>query len=639
MKTFVRFCVSVIVGLLWVLCFAPNVSQANQYKNFRVAVYIPVGAVERMQDPQWLESSWATLSSQVKIDKVYIETYRSRHIADERLIEQVKKFFLAHGVQVAGGMALTGNDAGQFESFCYTDPADREYVKNISAMTARHFDEIILDDFFFVTTKRDSDIAAKGSRSWTQFRLELMDEVAKDLVIGPVKAANPKAKIIIKFPNWYEHFQGLGFDLENEPKLFDGIYTGTETRESSITDQNLQQYESYEVLRYFENIKPGGNGGGWVDTYDLLFVDRYAEQLWDTMFAKAAEITLFNWADLLRPVNPGARDAWKDQHTSFDYDHMQAYRASGGSSTAAMARVAGYSLDQVDPFLNLLGKPIGLKSYKPYNSTGEDFLHNHLGMIGIPVDLYPYFPTDAEMVLLTESAKFDPEIVAKMKTQLQSGKSVVITSGLLRALQGKGIEDIVELQYTDHKVAVHDYMNAFGAGSGSKLGSAQTKGILFPEIRFLTNDSWVLVRGMANDNGFPILLMNHYSKGTIYVLSVPENFTDLYEMPAEVLNTIKSYLLQDFPVRLDAPSKVSLFAYDNNTFIVESFRSEQTSATVLLTGGFSKLKNLVTGEVIEAQQAAETQGQSRRRGPGAANRATFQVTLKPHSYLVFSAEK
>jgi len=42
---------------------------------------------------------------------------------------------------------------------------------------ARHFDEIILDDYFFVTTKNDSDIAAKGNRSWTQFRLDLMNEV------------------------------------------------------------------------------------------------------------------------------------------------------------------------------------------------------------------------------------------------------------------------------------------------------------------------------------------------------------------------------------------------------------------------------------------------------------------------------
>jgi len=37
--------------------------------------------------------------------------------------------------------------------------------------------------------------------------------------------------------------------------------------------------------------------------------------------------------------------------------------------------------------------------------------------------------------------------VDKIKAQLVAGKSVAITSGLLRALQGKGIEDIVEARY------------------------------------------------------------------------------------------------------------------------------------------------------------------------------------------------
>jgi hypothetical protein len=43
---------------------------------------------------------------------------------------------------------------------------------------------------------------------------------------------NPKVKVVVKFPNWYEHFQGLGFNLKDEPKIFDGIYTGTETRDA-----------------------------------------------------------------------------------------------------------------------------------------------------------------------------------------------------------------------------------------------------------------------------------------------------------------------------------------------------------------------------------------------------------------------
>ncbi|MGH9529674.1 MAG: hypothetical protein ACRD2S_07130 [Terriglobales bacterium] len=634
MNVVVRRLVFIFFVLNVLIVLSPS-SAAQKYKNFRVAVYIPVGVVEQMRDPQWLQASWDTINSQVKVDKVYIETYRSRRIADEQLIEHVKRFFADHGVQVAGGMALTGNDSGQFQSFCYTDPKYREYVRNISAMTARHFDEIILDDFFFVTTKTDSDIAAKGDKSWTQFRLGLMDDAARNLVIGAARAANPRVKVIIKFPNWYEHFQGLGFDLDQEPKLFDGIYTGTETRDPVNTDQHLQQYESYQVFRYFENIKPGGNGGGLVDTFSINYIDRYAEQLWDTMFAKAPEITLFNWDLLLLKVNPGEREQWRDKHTSFDYEQMLASLPASRANQPTMARVAGYSLEQVDRLVGELGRPIGIKSYKPYQSTGEDFLHNYLGMIGIPIDLYPAFPTDANPVLLTESAKYDPDIVKKIENQLRSGKNVVITSGLLHALQGKGIENIVELRYTGHKIAVHDYMGAYGPGGGTELGTNSGSDVLFPEIRFLTNDAWPLVRGIANGNGVPILLMDRYSKGTLFVWTIPENFNDLYSMPPEALSAIKNYILGDFPVRLDAPSQVSLFAYDNNTFVVESFLDKETKVALSTTGGFSKIRNLVSGEVIAGNSAA-TQRRSRR--PQEPPRMSFSLTVEPHSYLAFKEE-
>src|SRR5208283_2691602 len=100
----------------------------------------------------------------------------------------------------------------------------------------------------------------------------------------------------------------------------------------------------------------------------------------------------------------------------------------------------------------------------------------------------------ANLVLLTECAKFDPAIVDKIKAQLVAGKSVVITSGLLRALQGKGIEDIVEVRYTDRKILAHEYLSSFGAGRGADIGSEPEADVLFPEIDFLTNDSWALVR-------------------------------------------------------------------------------------------------------------------------------------------------
>jgi len=605
---------------------------AGNYTNFSVAVYIPINVVQSFDNPEKLQADWDCIHRQLKVDKVYIEVQRDRRLLSDEQAERAKKFFLEHGVQVAGGMALSErNIGGQFQSFCYTDENDRAFIKGAAEFAARHFDEVIQDDFFFVTTKTDSDIAAKGIKSWTQFRLDLLCDAAENLIVKPAKAVNPKVKMVIKFPNWYEHFQGSGFDLEREPRIFDGIYTGTETRDPVVTDQHLQQYESYQIIRYFENIAPGRNGGGWVDTYSLRYLDRYAEQIWDTMFAKAREFTIFEWSAMTRPFEVGDRATWASLPTSLNFSEM-----TNGVSAPTWARVAGYSLEQADKFLGRLGQPAGIACYKPFHSSGEDYLHNYLGMIGIPIDLHPEFPTNANLILLTECAKADPNIVAKIKGQLCAGKSVVITSGLLRSLQGKGIEDIAEIRWTDRKFLAHQYAGGFGAGNFSTLDGSTNTDVLFPQIDFLTNDSWSLVRAEANGNGFPLFLMNRYSRGVLYVWTMPDNSTDLYALPTEVTTAIKNYLMRGFPVRLDGPAQVALFAYDNHTFITENYSATATDVKIYTLGKAARLKNLVTGEIIEGKLPPP-------RGWNWQNetveeRVSFSVQLPPHSYAVFALE-
>ncbi|MGA8742780.1 MAG: hypothetical protein WB561_16455 [Terracidiphilus sp.] len=616
---------------------------APDHDQFRVAVYIPVFVVQKMKDPAYLEKSWDELSSQVKVDKVYIETYRSGTIADDANLEQVKAFFASHHVQTAGGIAYVGrgdtagadapDDAGgQFVSMCYTDPKQRDYVKHIAEITARHFDEIILDDFFFNNTKYDSDIAAKGNQTWDAFRLKLMDNVSRELVLGPARAVNPKVKIIIKFPNWYEHFQANGYDLDQQPKLFDGIYTGTETRDPEDNDQHLQQYESFEIIRYFDNIAPGRNGGGWVDVYDSRYLDRYAEQLWDTMLAKTPQMMLFQYSDLLRPAEMGSRQAWSSLPTTFTAAGLDKWHSDTGSnSPITYATAAGYALSQVNSVLGKLGKPIGIASYKPYQSTGEDFLQNYLGMIGIPIDMRPDFPSDAHTVLLTEQAGFDPDLISKIRTHLEHGGNVVITTGLLQRLQDKGIKQIADIHTTGNVLSVNAFWGGYGAGSGADLG--KTSEILVPEIAFLTNDAWPIVRGTANGRGAPLLLMDRYSKGILYVLTIPENANDLYSLPQPVLTALRRYVLSRFPVILDAPSKVSLFAYDNKSFVIESFLDAPADITVSILDQASHLRNLATGEEIEGKVATASRGS--RRAP----HVEFHITIQPHSFLAFAEEQ
>ncbi len=113
-------------------------------------------------------------------------------------------------------------------------------------------------------------------------------------------------------------------------------------------------------------------------------------------------------------------------------------------------------------------------------------------------------------------------------------------------------------------------------------------------------------------------------------------------MPSSVLSALKNYIMGDFQFKLDGPSQVALFAYDNNTCIAESYLPTETDVRIGVTGNFTKLRNLATGEVLTAQAAGGRAGFGRRGGrggPGGAQRATFTVHLLPHSYAAFAAEQ
>ena len=620
--------IKIALPLLLCIVFAAPVYSQN-YKNFKVSIYCRAYEVAKMADTDnYLKPIWNEITRQLKVDKVYLETHRDTHIVDQKTLDIAKKFFRDRGIKVAGGITFTISEANHFQTYCYADPDDRKKVQEIVEYTAKNFDEVILDDFFFTDCKSDQSIKDKGDQSWTNYRLKLMADAGRELVVGPAHKVNPKIKIVVKYPNWYEHFQGLGFNLDEEPKYFDGIYTGTETRDAVSSDQHLQPYLGYNVFRYYENIKPHGNGGGWVDPGGMGNYDRYAEQLWITAFAKAPEITLFDFRQLSRKTIATDRAPWQGQQTSFDYDEMmKPVNYNGGTPEAptTIARAAGYTFETIDKFLGQLGNPIGIKSYRPYNALGEDFLQNFLGEAGIPMDQRPYFSPGDSLILLTEEAKFDPNIVAKIKKQLTDGKTVVITSGLLHALQDKGIEDIAEIRYTDKKALVKD----FKAGWGKPVSIPDP--IIIPQITYLTNDSWELASALDGPMGWPLLHEAQYSKGKMDILVIPDNPADLYKLPVPILNRIRAVLGAKMPVVLEGPAQVSIFVYDNNTCIVESFQDTPVNINVVTAGAFKTLTDINTNESIP--------GTFRKgfRGFGMAenDKNAFAVTLKPHSYKVF----
>ncbi|MBN2350073.1 MAG: hypothetical protein JXJ22_14630 [Bacteroidales bacterium] len=567
------------------------------YKNFDVSIYCVVDEVQQMKDPAWLKSHIEYLEKYIKIEKVYLETHRADVMADKATILSAKKYFEKKGIKVAGGITLVVHPtSGRYETFCYSDEEHVKRVRDIVQFTASLFDEVILDDFYFTNCKCTKCIANKGDQSWSEFKMAQLTEMAEKNIVGAAKEVNPNAKVIIKYPNWYEHFHFLGFNLEGEPKIFDGIYTGTETRDPDHTDQHLQQYLSYSIMRYFENIAPGRNGGGWIDPFNRNNIDRYGEQISLTAFSKPKEITLFSIHAIIEEIS-----------------------AADGSVKliSNVAPEAGYVFEKADNIVGRLGQPLGLKCYRPYNSTGEDFLHNFIGMLGIPIEITPEFPTESKTTLLTENTAFDPQIVEKIKTQLFNGNDVIITSGLLKALQGKGIEEMADIRFTDKKALVHEF-------SDFRTVFTSASGILIPQIIYPTNDTWEDITAYGEANGFPILLETSYANGTLYVMTIPDNFGDLYNLPEGVITLLKKVLMQDFYVHTESRSKIALFVYDNNTFIVHSFLSEMEKVKVVVNGKFNALHEMNSGMKFTGVYNGKS--------------TTFDVVVSPHSYLAFKVE-
>lgn len=424
-------------------------------------------------------------------------------------------------------------------------------------------------------------------------------------------------------------------------KLFDAIYTGTETRDAN-SGQRLQSYQSFLQTHYFNNIKPGGNDGGWID--GGRDVERYTEQMWNTFFAKVPEIALFNSMQIAMPLNVGNRSGEADTNASLNLARLVAPipQPDGSSYTPNMvARIAGFSAELLDRFLGQLGKPIGVPTYKPFNSVGEPYLPNYLGMLGIPIDLVPEFPTNSPVVFLTAASRYDPELVPKVKKFVQAGGRAISTTGLIEALGEKGFQDIVELQVGGRRVVATRFSSGRRGGTGATPGPELN--LLLPQIRRFENDNRLSVTFETALSGYPMVTTSTYGKGAFCVLAIPDDFADLYRVPQETVNQIRALLGRDLFVRLDAPHHVSLFAYDNRTFIVQNFQSQPVNTRVSVSNA-TRLRDLLSGQTITISQnepagfgAGGPGGRGRGRFDGGGG-PSFEAAVPAHSFRVFAAD-
>ena len=446
----------------------------GKYRNFKLVIYCTAQSMVRITEEE-LTEQLAFFQKYTGCDKVYLEPYRDGLMIPDDQLRMVKDFFLSKGIEVSGALTTTCEDLCEADAekqrlggtYCYTNQAMRERLVKTVRYTARHFDEFIIDDWFFTGCTCEECRKAKGNRSWEEFRTSLLAEVSRDLIIKPAKEENPNCRVIIKFPNWSEAYQESGYQPSVQRDIFDAIYTGTETRDTRHSDQHLPKYCSYSLMRLMENYSPGKNGGGWFDPYGCYPMELFAEQAYLTAFARGREICQFCWGSLYRNrvVTP-----------------------------------IGLQLEEIDRMLDQAGACTGIPCYLPPDAQGEDHLEDFLGMMGIPMDPTPDFPSDRKTVFMTIQALKDPEIIPKLIQFVADGGKAVVTSGFFIGALGKGIEELSSIRYRGRRFSTDTFIED-GMFAPNNLRSRHP--LTFPLLEHRNNTTWALAKGVVGEENYP----------------------------------------------------------------------------------------------------------------------------------------
>lgn len=537
------------------------------YKNFNLATYIYAYDIDDMNEKQYRDKLQSFINT-IHIDKIYIENHRGVVDIPVEKLRAFKKVSEDFGLKTAGGITCTAfvnkiRKPSYFDTMCYTDPAHRKECLRYAKELAQVFDEIILDDFFFTACRCEMCIDAKGDLSWEEYRLKLMEDFSKELV-AEAKAVNPNMKFVIKFPNWYESYQECGYNPEKEKDIFDGIYTGTETR-TPFDSQHLQRYTSYSIMRLMENTAPGRNGGGWVDLFGSFErVTNAFEQMEATLLGGAKEINLWNFS---------LYGEWKNLPDLADYF---------------------YGCDQR---MDLIGKPAGTLVWEPFNGNAEGQIYNYLGMRGTGLELSPYFDERVKTVFCTESTAKDPDSLNKIKAFVRNGGNAVVTLAYYREMYDKGIRDMSSVTLTSRHVLCKDYRIHNANYYMTSSVAEGTEPIMFEVIDYCTNATHANIAGRVGECSYPILTEDDYGKGRFFILNLPDDFADIYKLPREVIATINKHISMGMNAYASSDDKISVYAFDNEKYIIRNYADHKTKVHFVVRGENYGIRNNETGVV------------------------------------------
>jgi len=381
--------------------------------DLRFASYVTSRHVEQLAtDDAARTRVWETIR-RMGLTKLYIEVYRGGHVVSSEHLIFVRDWLRDKGIDVVGGIAtVPGGDFGVRQKgplgwFNWQNEKTQRDLEDVTRTAAKIFNTFIIDDFLCTGDISDESKAAKGDRSWGEYRRALLTGLARSIFVGPAKEVNPGITMIVKYPQWYDRFHLFGYDTQTFPRIFDQVWVGTETRGRNTQRYGfVQPYEGFVNYRWLAGIAGEKIGGAWFDHGDCKEYD-FLDQAYTSVLAGASELVFFNFNNVMQ----GHPDHEK---VVAEFDVL--------ADLAAFVR----------------GHPvIGVPAYKPPNSdpAGDMYIMDFLGMLGIPLVPVHEFPEESPMIFLPAQAAADPKLMDHIHQARDKGAHLIFTTNLLLTSQ------------------------------------------------------------------------------------------------------------------------------------------------------------------------------------------------------------
>ena len=530
-----------------------------------LAISVYATATDVLEHLVPVQARTATLSKlrALQVSRVFLEGRRGDEYVPPATLCAVRDYLAAEGIRTAGGIATVPGaafGAKQNEGLGWLDWEDAKTRRDVAGFfteNASVFDELIVDDFFCTGDTSPVSVAARGSRSWSDYRRDLLVSLIQPLMFQPARAVRPDVRLIIKFPQWYDRFHLFGYDPERMAVPFDQVWVGTEVRNPLTRRMGfMQPTEGYVNFRWISSVCGDKTTGAWFDHIECT-PENFVDQAFQSVLAGARELTLFRLGDLAAG-HPG--------------DDLLTRRLPELFELAA--KVKGRARR-------------GVSFYKPPNSEAADnlYLADYLGLLGVPVLPEARFPEQGKVVFLGAQAAADPGVTAKLADHLTTGGTGLVTPAFLRRAGADA-----------------QRLAGVAVGDGTRPAVAEVVRIgskWHPLTRPLEVDGAVAaagarirLAGTTSAEEVPVLLERRVGRGRLFVLNArtfsEEDFRaegewllspkprGWSELPPAVADALRRVMLEPLRVQLEAPAGVGLYLFDGAACLY-NFRDLATS--------------------------------------------------------------